>query len=373
MSNILDVRDLKVYFYDEEGNELKIVDGVNLTIKAGATHGLMGESGSGKSVLAQAIMRLIPPMPSFNFPAKEVSKELQKDEVGLYFFDKTMKQLEKKSLTSFFTHRTFKRTYHHEWEVKGQVFFKDIDLLKLSEFELNEIRGKEMTAIWQNPIPSLNPVKTIGWQTAEPLKIHEDINNHKVRELVLDYLGKVEIPDPKRKQSRLPKEFSQGEGQRIMISMALITNPSLLIADEPMASLDTTVQRRVMELLKELRNEFNLSMLLITHDLSVIAEMSDWVSVMYAGRIVETGPVRDVYKNPLHPYTRGLMASIPRIDIDVELKPILGEPPDPRYPLSGCPFHPRCYEMLPICQDKIPSLKVAFDKESSHQVACWLR
>lgn len=368
MNDILDVRNLRVYFYDEEGNELRIVDGVDIKIEKGTIHGLIGESGSGKSVLALALMRLIPPMPGYNFPSNEVSKEIHRDEIALLFPSQTREQFKKKSLTSLFGFRTFKRTYHHEWEVTGEVFYKDLDLLKLPEEKMNEIRGKDISAIWQNPIPSLNPLRTVGWQTGEPLEIHEDINSRRIRELVLEYLGKVEIPEAKKRYTRLPREFSQGEGQRIMISMALITNPSLLIADEPLASLDTTVQRRVMELLKILKKEFNLSMLLITHNLGVIAEMSDKVSVIYAGRIQETGSVRDIYHNPLHPYTRGLISSIPRVDVEVELKPIPGEPPDPRNPISGCRFHPRCYQATSLCQDKEPLLR---EVEEGHKVACW--
>ncbi len=368
MSVILEVKNLHVNYINEEDKEISIVDGVNFKIEKGTTHGLMGESGSGKSVLAQALMRLLPPIQRFNFPTFEENRKVFRDEIGFPVSPGAREQLMKKSLISFLSSKTFKKINRKEWEVRGEILYNGIDLLKIPEESLNKIRGKEISAIWQNPIPSLNPLMIVGWQTGEPLEIHDDINVKRIRELVLDYLGKVEIPEAKKRYTRLPKEFSQGEGQRIMISMALITNPYLLIADEPLASLDTTVQRRVMELLKVLKKEFNLSMLLITHNLGVIAEMSDNVSVIYTGRIMETGSVRDIFHNPLHPYTRGLISSIPRIDIDVDLKPIPGEIPDPQYPISGCRFHPRCYQSTSLCHDKQPQLMEVIE---GHKVACW--
>ncbi len=184
----------------------------------------------------------------------------------------------------------------------------------------------------------------------------------------MDFLGKVDIYEPKKRYTNIPKEFSKGEGQRIMISMALIANPSLLIADEPLASLDVTVQRRVMELLKVLKKEFNLSLLLITHNLGVIAEMADVVSVLYAGRIVETGTVQNVYKRPLHPYTRGLMSAIAWLNTEEELKPIPGELPDPLTPISGCAFHPRCSLVQEKCYTQVPELR---EVRYNHSIACF--
>jgi len=366
---ILSIKNLSVDFFTEEGTQLKILQDINLNIEKGKTHALMGESGSGKSVLALALLRLLPPIKCYSNPSKEIVQEILTDEIGLpkNIFRKA--QDKKRSvLSSLFSYKTLAREYHYDWEVKGEVFFEDVDLFKLTDDELNQIRGKEISFIWQHPIEAMNPSMTIGRQTGEPLEIHEDVNHQRLKDLVVDFLGKVDIFDPKKRYSNIPKEFSKGEGQRIMISMALITNPSLLIADEPLASLDATVQRRVMELLKVLKKEFNLSLLLITHNLGVIAEMADTVSVLYAGRIVETGSVQDVYKNSLHPYTRGLMHAIPWLDTEEELQPIPGELPDPLTPVAGCAFHPRCSLVQEKCYTQIPGLKEVNPKQS---VACF--
>ncbi|MBT9131113.1 MAG: Oligopeptide transport ATP-binding protein OppD [candidate division WS2 bacterium] len=366
---IFSIKNLSVDFFSEVGSKLKILQDINLNIEKGKTHALMGESGSGKSVLALASLRLLPPMPSFSNPSKEVVQEIITNEVGLpkNIFIKT-KDKRRSAITSLFTYKTLAGNYPYEWEVKGEVLFEDVDLLKLTDDELSQIRGKKISFIWQNPVEAMNPVMSIGKQTGEPLEIHDEVSHKRLKSLVVDFLGKVDIYEPKKRYTNIPKEFSKGEGQRIMISMALIANPSLLIADEPLASLDVTVQRRVMELLKVLKKEFNLSLLLITHNLGVIAEMADVVSVLYAGRIVETGTVQNVYKRPLHPYTRGLMSAIAWLNTEEELKPIPGELPDPLTPISGCAFHPRCSLVQEKCYTQVPELR---EVRYNHSIACF--
>lgn len=368
--NILVINNLSVNYQTEENLKLSILSNIDLNLEKGKTHALMGESGSGKSVLALAIMRLLPPIKSYSNPSKEIVQEILTDEIGLpkNIFRKYLDS-KKSFISSIFSPKTVAPEYHHLWEIEGEVLFEDKNLFALTEMAMNQIRGKEITLIWQHPIAAMNPSMIIGEQTGEPLEIHSQINQERLRTLVVDFLGKVDIHDPKKRYANIPREFSKGEGQRIMLSMALIAGPKLLIADEPLASLDTTVQRRVMELLKILKAEFNLSLLLITHNLGVIAEMADSVSVLYAGRIVETGSVRDIYKKPLHPYTQGLLSAIPWIEPVSELKPIPGDLPDPLKPISGCAFHPRCYRAQNNCFNQIPKSK---EVDPGHKVACFL-
>jgi oligopeptide/dipeptide ABC transporter ATP-binding protein len=318
---LLEVKNLKASLLTNEG-PVKIVDGINFTINRGETVGLVGETGAGKTVTALAILGILQPLGK--------GKPL--------------------------------------WKVEGEVWFEGKDLMKLSEEEMMEIRGRKIALITQNPIASLHPMEIIGFQTGETLEEHEQLERQKIMSLVVEHLGKVEIADAKKRFYNFREQFSGGEGQRILIAMALIRNPSLLIADEPTSALDVTVQRQILELLKAMKKQFNLSMLLITHNLGVIAEMSDYVYVMYAGKIIEHGDVKTIFKNPMHPFTRGLMATIPRIDTDFfEFEGIPGEPPNPLYPIPGCKFHPRCKHAKPFCSQKIPELtKVA----SKHYVAC---
>lgn len=321
MDPLLEVKNLKASLLTNEG-PVKIVDGINFTINRGETVGLVGETGAGKTVTALAILGILQPLGK--------GKPL--------------------------------------WKVEGEVWFEGKDLMKLSEEEMMEIRGRKIALITQNPIASLHPMEIIGFQTGETLEEHEQLERQKIMSLVVEHLGKVEIADAKKRFYNFREQFSGGEGQRILIAMALIRNPSLLIADEPTSALDVTVQRQILELLKAMKKQFNLSMLLITHNLGVIAEMSDYVYVMYAGKIIEHGDVKTIFKNPMHPFTRGLMATIPRIDTDFfEFEGIPGEPPNPLYPIPGCKFHPRCKHAKPFCSQKIPELtKVA----SKHYVAC---
>ena len=320
---ILQVKNLKADLYSKE-DLIKIVDGVDLKIFEGETLGLVGETGAGKTVTALAILGILQPLG------------------------------EGRPL----------------WKVEGEALFKDKDLMKLSKEEMRKIRGKEMAWIPQNPIPSLHPIDIIGHQTGEAVEFHQDIETQRIMELVVEHLGQVEIADARERYHDFRDQFSGGEGQRILIAMSLIRNPSLLIADEPTYSLDVTVQRQVLELLKAMKSEFNLSMLLITHNLGVVAEMSDHVAVMYAGKIMEYSDVMTIFKNPKHPYTRGLLAAVPSIHVKKGLfkfEGIPGDHPDPRYPIPGCKFHPRCRHAKPFCSKKEPEI---IEMEPGHLVAC---
>ncbi len=323
MRPLLSVRDLKAYMYSKEGM-VKIVDGVNLTIRRGETVGLVGETGAGKTVTSLSILRILQPLGK--------GKPL--------------------------------------WKIEGKVHFEGRDLFKLPLDEMRLIRGTEISFIPQNPIPSLHPMDVVGSQTGEPLTEHEEAKLKEVRKVVVQHLGKVEISDAKKRYYHFRDQFSGGEGQRILIAMALIRNPSLLIADEPTSSLDVTVQRQILQLLKAMKEKFGLSMLLITHDLGVIAEMSDYVYVMYAGKIVEHANVKTIFKRPIHPYTRGLLASVPRIDVEkgfFEFEGLPGDPPNPLYPIPGCKFHPRCKYAKVFCGDTEPQL---VEIEPNHYIAC---
>lgn len=320
---LIQVKNLKAYFCGQEGL-IKIVDGVDLTIDKGQTIGLVGETGAGKTVTALSILGILQPIGK--------GKPL--------------------------------------WKIEGEVLFKGRDLMKLPEEEMREIRGTDIAFIPQNPIPSLHPMATIGHQTGEVVNEYEEEERRRVFNLVVEHLGKVEISDAKKRYYHFRDQFSGGEGQRILIAMALIRNPSLLVADEPTSSLDVTVQRQVLELLRAMKEQFNLSMLLITHNLGVIAEMSDYVYVMYAGKIVEYTDVKTIFGKPVHPYTKGLLSSIPRIDSEKDsfkFEGIPGEPPNPLYPISGCKFHPRCKYAKPFCSEKEPQLVEIAPK---HSVAC---
>ena len=320
---LLLVKNLKVYLCGKE-DMIKIVDGIDLKISRGETLGLVGETGAGKSVTALSILGMLQPIGK--------GRPL--------------------------------------WKIEGEISFKGRDMLKLPEDEMMRIRGTEISIIPQNPIPSLHPMDTIGYQTGEVVEAHQDIERRIIMEMVVDHLGKVELPDAKKRYHSFPDQFSGGEGQRILIAMALIRNPSLLIADEPTSSLDVTVQRQVLQLLKAMKKRFNLSMLLITHNLGVIAEMSDYVYVMYAGKIVEHGDVETIFKEPVHPYTNGLLTAVPRIDMKKGLfkfEGIPGEPPNPLYPISGCKFHPRCKYAKPICSKKEPQM---IEIKPKHSAAC---
>jgi len=318
---LLNIKNLKAYYLGAE-RLTKIVDGIDIEINEGETVGLVGETGAGKTVTALSVLGVLQSLGK--------GKPL--------------------------------------WELEGEVLFKGKDLMKLTREEMRELRGKEIAFIPQNPIPSLHPIDYIGSQTGEAVEEHQTVEAAEVTKLVVEHLGKVEISDAEKRYYNFRNQFSGGEGQRILIAMALIRNPSLLIADEPTSSLDVTVQRQVLELLKELKKQFNLSMLLITHNLGVVAEMSDYVYVMYAGKIIEYADVKTIFFKPRHPYTRGLLSSVPRIDVDFfKFGGIPGEPPNPLDPISGCRFHPRCKHANTMCEKKEPQL---IEIEPKHLVAC---
>lgn len=316
-SQVLEVKNLKTYFFTEDGI-VKAVDGVDFEVYQGETLGLVGESGCGKSVTAFSILKLL------DYPGKTV---------------------------------------------EGQILFKGDDLLKKSEEQMRKIRGKEIAMIFQEPMTSLNPVFTIGFQIAESLKVHYKMSNQEARKKVIELLEKVGIPIPEQRVDEYPHQLSGGMRQRAMIAMALACDPVLLIADEPTTSLDVTIQAQILELMKTLLKQFNSSLIMITHDLGVIAEIADRIAVMYAGKIVEYTDTRSIFFSPLHPYTFGLLTSIPRLDMEMEqLESIPGVVPDPLHFPEGCKFHPRCGFATERCRKEEPSL---LEIENGHIVRCW--
>jgi oligopeptide transport system ATP-binding protein len=294
------------------------VAGVDLDILPGETVGLVGESGSGKSVTARSILRLLATP-----PARYAG---------------------------------------------GGITFKGQDLLALSEGEMRKLRGGKISMIFQDPMTFLNPVYTAGEQVAEAIRLHQGKSNGEARQQTIDLFRTVGIPNAEQRYDAYPHQLSGGMRQRIMIAIALSSRPELLIADEPTTALDVTIQAQILDLLRNLQREFGMSILLITHDLGVVAETCDRVAVMYAGRIVEQAPVQTLFANPQHPYTIGLMNAIPRADLeDSAPKPIEGSPPDLLNPPSGCRFHPRCPHRQEICFTVDPALR---DLDANHRSAC---
>ena len=304
---LLQVRNLTTHFTTERGR-VTAVDSVSFDIDAGETVALVGESGSGKSVTALSIMRLIPSPPG-----------------------------------------------HIE---SGEVVFEGRDLFKLDGAGIRAVRGNKIAMIFQEPMSSLNPALSVGLQIAEPINVHRGTAWAKALEQAKVLMGRVRMPDAASRLASYPHQYSGGMRQRVMIAMALACSPRLIIADEPTTALDVTVQAQILDLLKELTLETGSSLLLITHDLGVVARYADRVAVMYGGRIVETAPARELYKRPHHPYTRGLMASVPRLDGDTaqRLVPIEGQPPDLAQLPSGCAFAPRCRSVSDICRSARPPL-----------------
>jgi peptide/nickel transport system ATP-binding protein/oligopeptide transport system ATP-binding protein len=342
---LLSVNNLKTQFFTSQGT-LKAVDGVSFRIRKGETVGIIGETGSGKTTIAFSILRLIPHIIETRSGVRSVPL-LQR--TGTKIFKLPPKVASTGEI------------------IDGEVWFKGKDIMRLSEEELHNIRGREISIVFQNPISSMHPLMTIGYQVGEPKEAHEKYEWSKIRKIVFEYLGKVQIADVKKRYYHDPHMFSVGEGQRIMIAMALMCNPSLLIADEPTSSLDVLVQRQVLELLKRMKKEFGLSMLLMTHDLGVMAEMSNYVGVMYAGRFLEYGDVFAIFKDPKHPYTKELLANVPRIDKRSKLKGMLGHPPNPYDLPKGCEYHPRCSYSDQSCNKQRPSL---VEIAPEHFVAC---
>jgi peptide/nickel transport system ATP-binding protein len=317
---LLEVTDLKTYFRTDDGI-VRAVDGVSFSVDKGQTLGIVGESGSGKSVTCLTIMGL---------------------------------NNRKSAISS------------------GQALWKGEDLLTASPRRLRELRGQDIAMIFQDPMTSLNPVHKIGDQLAEAMRLHEDVSKAKARARALELLKAVGIPRPERRLDDYPHQFSGGMRQRVMIAMSLINNPDLLIADEPTTALDVTTQAQILTLIERLQEEFGSAVIMITHDLGVVAEIADDVVVMYAAEVAEKAPVDEIFKRPHHPYTWGLMGSLPRLDADVErLVQIQGQPPSLLRPPSGCRFHPRCPYVMPICREQDPELlPVADDPE--HLQACHL-
>jgi oligopeptide/dipeptide ABC transporter ATP-binding protein len=319
LGDLLAVKGLKTYFLTTP-KPIRAVDDVSFSIKQGETLGLVGESGSGKTMTALSILRLLP-----NF-----AKIIQ-----------------------------------------GEILFNGKDLVKVTEEEIREIRGNKISMIFQDPMTSLNPVYNVGFQISEAILAHKKMRRSEVYRRVLELMELVGIPSSEKRMKDFPHEFSGGMRQRIMIAMALACNPQLLIADEPTTALDVTIQAQVLELMKELRAKIGTSILLITHDLGVIAEMCNKVAVMYAGQIVEYADVHSIFKRPTHPYTIGLLKSLPGLNVGLgkKLYSIEGVVPDMINVPSGCRFHPRCKEAMDRCRSEVP---LFYSVKSGHYTRCFL-
>lgn len=321
MNPLLDVQELAVSF-DTYAGEVKAVDQISFQVFPGEAVGIVGESGCGKSVTAHAIMQLVP-IPPGRF-------------------------------------------------AKGKIFFEGTDLLKKSEPEMEKIRGNEISMIFQDPMTSLNPVLTVGMQIAESLQLHRQLDKAEAFARAGEMLRLVGIPSPEQRVKDYPHQYSGGMRQRAMIAMALACNPKLLIADEPTTALDVTMQAQIIDLMKDLQHKLDTAIILISHDLGVIAGLCSRVIVMYAGKIAEAGTVLDVFHNPQHPYTWGLLKSVPRMDVRQKQKLAIidGQPPDLLNPPDGCPFHPRCPYAMRICTEQYPAIT---QLSQEHKVKCWLQ
>ena len=320
MATLLEVRDLRTYFYTYEG-VVKAVDGANYDLEEGETLGLVGESGCGKSVSALSIMRLIPDPPG-----------------------KT---------------------------VAGEVIFEGQDLLKLPDNQMRHIRGNRIAMVFQEPMTSLNPVLTVERQLTESLELHLRMKKKEASKEAVRRLEQVGIPDPEKRIKQYPHQFSGGMRQRVMIAIALSCNPRLIIADEPTTALDVTIQAQILELMKGLSREFGVALIVITHNLGVVARYADRVNIMYAGKIIERGSAAEIYANPRHPYTLGLLNSVPRLDQPrkEKLDPIQGQPPDLINLPPGCSFRERCRYTIDRCAEGIPPLDPVGD---DHLSACFV-
>jgi len=316
---VLEVRDLRTHFRTDDG-VVRAVDGVSFTVRRGETLGIVGESGSGKSVACLSALRLVPTPPACH--------------------------------------------------PSGEIHFAGRDLLALPERELVQLRGNRLAMIFQDPLTALNPYLTVARQLTEVLEVHQGATRAAAREAAIAMLTRVGIPDAGRRIDQHPHQFSGGMRQRVMIAMALLCGPELLFADEPTTALDVTIQAQILELIGELQASLGTAVVLVTHDLGVVAGTTDRVAVMYAGRIVEAGTTAEVFANPVHPYTRGLLASMPRIDTPPRdrLEAIPGLPPDLGHLPAGCPFHPRCQLATDRCRREYPE---AVTLSATHQAACW--
>jgi oligopeptide transport system ATP-binding protein len=320
VATLLEVKDLATHFFTDDG-VVRAVDGISYDLQEGETMGLVGESGCGKTVSALSILRLIP-----NPPGRIVG---------------------------------------------GEVQFEGEDILKVNEEEIRHIRGNRIAMIFQEPMTSLNPVLTIGRQLTEAIELHLKLHHGAATDRAVQLLEMVGIPEAATRLNDYPHQFSGGMRQRVMIAMALSCNPKLLLADEPTTALDVTIQAQILEILARLSKEFGTAVIIITHNLGVVARYADRVNVMYAGKIVEAASARELYGSPRHPYTLGLLKSVPRLDEAKKdkLVPIEGFPPDLIQVLPGCPFYPRCTYRLDKCQQEAPPLALA---DSKHYAACWV-
>jgi peptide/nickel transport system ATP-binding protein len=317
---LLDVRDLRTHFHTDDG-VVHAVDGVTFSVEQGKTLGIVGESGSGKSVTCLTIMGL---------------------------------NNRRTTVTS------------------GEALWKGEDLVQMSPRRLRDIRGNEIAMIFQDPMTSLNPVHTVGRQLVEAIRLHREVSAKNARARALELLKAVGIPRAERRIDDYPHQFSGGMRQRVMIAMALVNDPDLLIADEPTTALDVTTQAQILDLMARLQREFGSAIILITHDLGVVAEVADEVVVMYAAQIAERGPVEQLFNRPHHPYTWGLLGSLPRLDADLErLVQIPGQPPSLLRPPRGCRFHPRCAYVMSVCATDVPPLEPVSD-DPGHLQACHL-
>ena len=319
MAALLEVKDLQTHFFTYDG-VVKAVDGVSYDLEAGETLGLVGESGCGKSVSALSIMRLIP-----DPPGKIIN---------------------------------------------GQILFEGEDILSVSMANMRHIRGAKISMVFQEPMTSLNPVLTVDRQITETLQLHKGMSMSEAHRESIDLLFKVGIPDPESRIKQYPHQFSGGMRQRVMIAMALSCNPRMIIADEPTTALDVTIQAQILELMKALTAETGVALMVITHNLGVVARYADRVNIMYAGKIIERGSAKEIYANPRHPYTVGLLKSVPRLDQPrrAKLEPIYGQPPDLVNLPAGCAFRARCQWAVDKCATDLPPLMQAGE---NHWSACW--
>jgi oligopeptide/dipeptide ABC transporter ATP-binding protein len=316
-NTLLEIKDLKVEF--RSGHEcVKAVNGISYSVNTGETFAIVGESGSGKTVSTMALMKLLPVPPAFIEATK--------------------------------------------------ISFKGNDLLNMTQNEWRHLSGDKIAMIFQDALAALNPVYSVGWQISEMFRIHRQLDSAEIERRTIDLLSRVGIPEPHHRLRDYPHQFSGGMRQRAMIAMAIALKPDLLIADEPTTALDVTIQAQIMGLLKDLRDETGMSLILITHDLGVVAETADRVAIMYAGRIMETGAIKDVLGNPTHPYTWGLLNSRPQTHKRGEpLQPIYGSPPNLAYIPQGCAFHPRCQHADTACRELTPT---SIEVSPGHYVAC---
>ncbi|MBQ6833049.1 MAG: ABC transporter ATP-binding protein [Lachnospiraceae bacterium] len=322
MGKLLEVNNLRVSFHTYAG-EVKAVRGVGFEVNEGETLAFVGESGCGKTVTAKAIMRLL------QRPFAEIKKE-------------------------------------------SEVFYRGKDVMKMSKRELQGLRGNEISMIFQDPMTSLNPTMTIGKQIMEGLILHQKLDVKAAREEAINMLKLVKIPDAEKRIDAYPHQLSGGMRQRVMIAIALACNPALLIADEPTTALDVTIQAQIMELLGELKKELNTAIILVTHDLGVVADFADRIQVMYAGQVIERGTIHEIFHNAKHPYTWALLSSVPRLDTEnkQDLYALQGTPPDLINELNHCPFAARCEYCMGICKEAMPEETLV---DGTHKVSCWLQ